>query len=338
MPDTSKIVAFGELLLRLTPSDKGRLINTRKLDTDYAGAETNVLSALAFWGHSTRFISRLPQGPLGDSAVLSLKQYGVDTSCIQRGPGRMGTYFIELGASIRPSRVVYDRENSSISQISTEEFDWSSLLKDMDWFHLSGITLALSEGCLNESVKAVECAQDLGVRVSFDMNYRRSLWRDREYARKAFESVMKNTDLLFGNEGSMKDVLDWESKAQTEQKKDLDLMNRVSSEFDITTVAFTRRNQISASLNRLSASLLINSDSFQSPSYQVQVTDRFGTGDAFAAAVLHGICNSWQSQKTMDFAAAAFALKHTIPGDQILAREEEILSIMDGNIHGHVIR
>jgi 2-dehydro-3-deoxygluconokinase len=332
------IAAFGEILLRLTPSDGGRLLNSRSLDMSFAGAESNVLSALAMLGHNVRFISKVPEGPLGESALFSLKQFGVDTSSVGRGAGRMGTYFIELGSSIRPSRVVYDRENSAISMISKNEFDWSELLTGVSWLHLTGITLALSENCLHQAITALKQARKLGVMVSFDLNYRRSLWDDKKRARLAFESVLEYTNLLFGNEGSLYDIFDWKSGADSESQRDQDLMLKCSDQFHTESVAFTRRYHPSASRNRLEGLLLSGNQIYRSKDYEVVVSDRFGTGDTFAAGVLHGISNSWEPQRTIDFSTAAFAFKHTIRGDQMLCLEDEIISIMDGNIHGHVIR
>lgn len=338
MPVEPHIAAFGELLLRLTPSDGCRLINTGNLDMGFAGAESNVLSALSIWRHPTRFISKLPDGPIGENALLSLKRFGVDTSGISRAPGRMGTYFIELGSSIRPSRVVYDRENSAISMVKEQELDWAELLKGVGWFHLSGITLALSESCLRESIRAVKQANKMGVKVSFDINYRRSLWKDKKHAITAFESVLEYTDLLFGNEGSLADVFEWKSKAATEQQRDQELMLKSSTRFNIATVAFTRRDHQSATQNRLGGMLLFSDSFFQSRSYEVTVSDRFGTGDTFAAGILHGISKSWAPQQIIDFSTAAFAFKHTVMGDHMFCLEDEIFSVMEGNIHGHVIR
>ncbi len=332
------IAAFGEILLRLTPSDGGRLLNTSALNMSFAGAESNVLSALSMLGHTTSFITKLPDGPIGESALFSLRQFGVGTSCIKRGNGRMGSYFIELGSSIRPSRVVYDRKNSAISLIDREEFDWGSLLDGISWLHLSGITLALSEHCLLQSIEAVKQAKAQGVKVSFDLNFRRSLWKDRAEARRAFEQVMEYTDLLFGNEGAVKDVFDWISNAEDKAQRDRDLMQKSARHFDIGHVAFTRRHHPSASMNGLEGTYFSDGSFYHSKSYQVVVSDRFGTGDSFAAAVLHGIVNHWEPQKVIEFASAGFALKHTIKGDQMLCNEDEIVSIMEGNVHGHVLR
>jgi len=332
------IAAFGEILLRLTPSDGGRLLNTGSLDMSFAGAESNVLSALAMLGHKTRFVTKVPDGPIGESALLSLKQFGVDTSFIGRGVGRMGTYFIELGSSIRPSRVVYDRENSAFSMISKGEFDWHELLQGISWLHLTGITLALSENCLQQSLAALQQAQKLGVKVSFDLNYRRSLWKDKKQARLAYESVLEYTHLLFGNEGSLYDVFDWKSDSDSGYQRDQDLMLKSCAQFGVESVAFTRRHHPSASRNRLEGLLLAGDQFYQSKDYEVVVSDRFGTGDTFAAGVLHGYSKSWDLQRVIDFSTAAFALKHTIRGDQMLCVEDEIVSIMEGNIYGHVIR
>lgn len=326
-------------MLRLTPSIKNEKVSrSQQLNVDYAGAESNVATALATLGLSVDYVSKLPANSLGDAAVASLRAYGIGTNGIQRGGDRIGTYFIELGASIRPSSVIYDRENSAIAAITENEFDWPKLLQTATWLHVSGITPAISESCVNETIKAVTIAHRLGVKVSFDLNYRRTLWRDSEEARNIFMEILKYTDLVHGNCGVLKDVFGMEYQKSSPIENTLDAALDLQSTFGIDQVALTVRTHHSASVNSVSGVFLQGSNIAKSDAYKVDILDRFGTGDAFAAGILHGINQRASAQNIVDFATASFALKHTILGDQMTASQSEIESIMAGNISGHVIR
>ena len=332
-------VTFGEIMLRLTPSlNTGKIRTAHGFDVNYAGSESNVASSLAVLGNEVAFITKLPKNQLGEGALSSLQSYGVDTSGIIRGGQRIGTYFIELGASIRPSSVIYDRKKSAISEIRENEFDWDALLNNKKWLFLSGITPALSRQCANETALAAQIAKKKGVKVAFDMNYRRTLWEDASEAQKIFDQILEHTDLLFGNKGALKDVYGIEINKGSISEATLEAMHIASKKFDLEAIAFTVRNQISASKNVLSAMYQTKTETFLGTEIDTEVSDRFGTGDAFAAACLHGLNLEWNPQKTLDFATAAFALKHTILGDQHTSSEAEIISVMNGNINGQVLR
>ncbi|RRQ47995.1 sugar kinase [Maribacter algicola] len=332
-------ITFGETMLRLTPNNNtDKLKSSRAFRVDYAGSESNVASSLGVLGNEVSHITKFPNNQLGDAAIDSLRSYGIDTKHITRGGNRIGTYFIEIGSSIRPSSVVYDRANSAISEIEANEFDWEEILENKKWLFLSGITPVLSKQCANETIKAAKVAQQKGVKVCFDMNYRRSLWKDPADARKIFDQILEHTDLLFGNEGVLKDVYEVIPTGNSVVDKTIEATTMAAKKFGIEQLAFTVREHSSASENMVSAVYLNKSKHHISEAINISITDRFGTGDAFAAAILHALNKDWDNKKTIDFATAAFALKHTIQGDQHTSSEKEILSIMEGNTSGHVLR
>ncbi|WP_396600596.1 PfkB family carbohydrate kinase [Algibacter sp. R77976] len=332
-------VTFGEIMLRLTPSHIGdKLLIADEFSVGYAGSESNVSTSLACLGNPVDFISKVPNNPLGNAALLGLNKFKVNTNKTLLGGNRMGTYFIELGTSIRPSRVVYDRQKSSISEITAGEFDWKTILKNKEWLHLSGITPALSKQCAEETILAAKTANEMGVKVSFDLNFRRTLWPDGKTARTIFNRIIEHTDLIFANLGVLNDVynLSFTEKDPIEQTKSA--MIKASALFGVNQLAFTVREHCSASENKLQGIAYCNEKITISKPFTIQIQDRFGTGDAFAAAYLHAINKEWKLNKAIAFATSAFALKHTIKGDLHTSTEEEILSIMNGNISGHVIR
>ncbi|MGB7392778.1 MAG: sugar kinase [Pricia sp.] len=330
---------FGEIMLRLVPTGKADRLRTAGLfAVDYAGSESNVAVSLACLGNKVQFVSKLPDNPMGQAARQSLEQYGVSTNDVLTGGHRVGTYFIEQGSSIRPGRVVYDRVGSAIADIKEGEFDWEHILKNQKWLHLSGITPALSDQCAEECVLAVATAQRLGVKVSFDLNYRRSLWDDSTTARKIFDRILEHTNLVLGNIGVLKDVYGMVFNGSNAIDQTLDALRKARHLFGVNQLAFTIRNHTSASSNQVSGACISKDEPVVSNSYDIKITDRFGTGDAFAAGLLHGMAHAWHPQKCIDFATAAFALKHTMTGDVHTSTEQEIDSIVAGNTSGHVLR
>ncbi|HET8735301.1 MAG TPA: sugar kinase [Pricia sp.] len=330
---------FGEIMLRLVPTGQAdRLRTTSLFAVDYAGSESNVAVSLACLGNSVQFISKLPENPLGQAARQSLERFGVSTDRVIAGGQRIGTYFIELGSSIRPSRVVYDRTDSAIAGIGKDEFDWEHILKDQKWLHVSGITPALSKSCAETCVLAAKTARKMGVQVSFDLNYRRSLWEHADKAQVIFDRILEHTDLVFGNIGVLKDVYGMTFTGTNPTDRTLDALRKARPIFGVDRLAFTIRNHSSASVNQLGGACISSDDPVLSNSYDIEITDRFGTGDAFAAGFLHAVHQGWPPQKSIAFATAAFALKHTMTGDIHTSSEAEINSIVEGNTSGHVIR
>ena len=330
---------FGEIMLRLTPSEGGeKLSTTCDFSVGYAGAESNVAISLACLGNQVDFISKVPNNPIGKAALLCLKRYGVKTDRVLFGGKRLGTYFIELGKSIRPSRVVYDRQGSSISEITAREFEWNTILENKEWLHLSGITPALSRQCADETILAAKVAKEMGVKVSFDLNFRRTLWPDSKKARIIFDRIIEHSDLIFANLGVLMDVYGMRFTEKDALQRTKSAILKASSLFGVNLMAFTIREHRSASENKLQGMAFSSGEITVSKPYEIQVEDRFGTGDAFASAYLHAVSKQWKVTKAIEFATTAFALKHTIRGDEHTSTEEEILSIMEGDLSGHVIR
>lgn len=332
-------LTFGEIMLRLTPPLSGaKLLLAEDFSVGYAGAESNVAISLACLGNQVDFVSKVPENPIGMAALLSLKKYGIQTDKALIGGNRLGTYFIELGKSIRPSRVVYDRLGSSISEIKGGEFDWEKILKNISWLHLSGITPALSNQCAEETILAAKVARENGVKVSFDLNFRRTLWPNGEAARVIFNRIIANSDLIFGNLGVLNDVYGLRFIEKDPLERTKSAIKKASSIFGVEQIAFTIREHYSASENKLQAITFSNGEINVSRPYNIHIEDRFGTGDAFAAAYLHAIGKKWEKNKAVEFATAAFALKHTMRGDFHTSTEGEVLATMNGDLSGHVLR
>ena len=333
------VATFGEIMLRLTPYIHAEKIQSAKaFEVNFAGAESNVASSLGILKHEVSFVSKLPQNQLGEAAIRSLRSYGIDTQYILRGGKRIGSYFIEIGTSIRPSSVIYDREQSAISSIGPDEFNWNEILRGKKWLFLTGITPVLSEQCSHECLLAAKTAKEMGLKVAFDMNYRRSLWKSANDARRIFDQILAFTDLLFCNVGVLKDVYGHEASGNDSIERTWEASKWASKEFGISQIACTIRDHNSASQNRLSGLYLLDKQHFTSSDYEVRIIDRFGTGDSFVAAFLHGLIKAWNPQHIINFSTAAFALKHTIKGDQHTSSEAEINSIMEGHTSGHVLR
>ena len=332
-------VTFGEIMLRLTPQEnRGKIVTATAFNVSYAGSESNIASSLSILGNDTQFVTKLPLNSLGDGALRSLRGHGIQTDFIVRGGNRIGTYFIEMGSSIRPSRVVYDRAGSAIAMMEKSDFDWEEILKGKNWLHVSGITPALSKACAEATMTLVKTARKMGVKVSFDLNFRRSLWNDRTHARKIFDAILEHTDLLIANTGAIADVYQANFKDSDHMERSVQAINWAKQCFGVGYLGFTVREHRSASHNILAGLLLSDKGLVRSPVYDLQVIDRFGSGDAFVAGLLHGLNQNWTTKETLDFATAAFALKHTIPGDQNISTVNEIKAIMDGKTSGWVIR
>jgi 2-dehydro-3-deoxygluconokinase len=329
-------------MLRLSPlAAHERLAKTNALKMGFAGAESNVAVSLAILGQRVCFVTVLPPNPLGDAAGNSLREFGVDTHFIRRDGDRIGTYFIEYGASIRATQVVYDRAGSAIAQLQPGTFDWEAILNGKTWLHVTGITPALSENCAAECRTAMEAARRLGLKVSFDPNYRRTLW-SREKAGRVITGLLPFVNVLFANAGAAADVFNIQtgSPASWEEHQEA---ARIAAKalaglgnFDL--LALTIRDHPSASQNDYAGMLFDGKEFFESKKYHFELIERLGGGDAFTAGVLHGLCQGWDHHQTVEFATAASALKHTIPGDLNILSEVEILEVAGGNVTGKVKR
>ena len=337
-----KIIGYGELLLRLSPTGHGDLIEqATSLNMNFAGAEANIIADLSLLGHPTCFVSALPNNPVGRAANHFLQKFSIDTNHMVWDKGRVGAYYIEHGVTIRGTRVTYDRVNSSVSNTELSGKVWSKILSQASYFILTGITPALSEICRENIKKALTAAKIHGVKVVFDLNYRRTLWAQQE-ARIAFENILPYVDILIANKGAAFDVFDIQTvkvidyKTMTIATKQAATALSEIGNFDC--IAMTMRLQNNAEDNVLGGMIQMGQDQVFSQSIPTKIIDRLGGGDAFAAGIVHGLINDWSTEKLINFATAAFANTQTIKGDINYATEEELLSIATGNLQGYVKR
>lgn len=338
-----KIVTFGEIMLRLSTRANTRILQTDDFYVTYGGGEANVAVSLANYGHEAYFVSKVPAHEVGQAAINSLRRYGVHTEFVARGGSRLGIYFLETGASHRASKIIYDRAHSSISEAVPEDFDFEEIFRGAAWFHWSGITPALSDktaDCLREALKV---AHRMGVTVSCDLNYRSKLWTP-EKAQSVMRPLMQYVDVCIGNEEDAQFCLGFKPEADVQAgRTDADgykkIFCQMQQEFGFRYVASTLRESYSATRNGWKAMIYDGEQFCKSRCYDLNpIIDRVGAGDSFAAGVIHGITCGMPLADTVEFAVAASALKHTIPGDVNLCSTEEVMSLARGNGNGRVVR
>lgn len=318
MDKKEKIVAFGEIMLRLTPPDYTTISQARNYVANYGGGEANVLVSLSHLGHNTSFLTKLPDNQLGDAAVKHLKGHGVDTSYIARGSSNIGMYFVETGFGGRPSKVVYNRKHSSVTRITETDLDYDAIFKDATWFHLSGITLALGEKVREVAYKCLEACKKYGVTVSFDFNYRSKLWTIEE-SKPHFKKVIPYVDILFGNYFDIHTILDYSLDVIPENniQKKIEISKLLMANTKIKYVFSTERIVHTASDNELTSYCVCKDGSIKTDGpIRFSVYDRIGGGDAFASGVIHGLLKDFDNpQFALQFGLATSILKHTLFGD-----------------------
>jgi 2-dehydro-3-deoxygluconokinase len=341
----ANVVTFGEIMLRLSPPGKELLFQSPRLEAVFGGGEANVAVSLAILGHRSRWVSVVPSNPVGEAAVRELRGFGVDMGFVVRGGRRLGIYFAETGADIRASEVIYDREGSGIAEAKTGDIDWEAAFTGMDWFHISGITPALSASAAGLTLEAVKAARAKKMTVSVDLNYRAKLWKYGRPAPDVMREIVKHADLLVGNEEDCQKALGVAAAVEVasgrlDPKVFEDLTARVMTEFpNLARVAVTLRESASADGNRWSAVLRNRKGFLSGLSFDIRaIVDRIGTGDAFAAGLIHGLTRFEGDAEALDFAVAAAALKHSIPGDFNLSTEKNILAVARGDRSGRVRR
>lgn len=338
---SKKVVTLGEILLRLSTPDKKRFIQSESFDAIYGGAEANVAVTLANFGLNSYFVTKLPDNPLGDSAVNYIRRYGVKTDHIARGGKRVGIYFLEKGTSVRPSKVVYDRAASSITDINIDDVDFIEMFKDAKWFHFSGITPALGEKCIRFVQKAVEVAKALQIPISVDLNYRKGLWSKEEFE-KVMIPLIQGVDVCIGWLSSVEEVSttgieDFANK-DLDRERFIKIFSKMREKFNIKYVATTLRENYSASKNGLSAIIYDGNELYESKKYTFDIEDRVGGGDAFASGLIYKLIKGGDCREALELGVAASVYKHTISGDFNLATEEEINELLNGNSSGSVQR
>ena len=339
----SKIVTFGEIMLRLAPNGYYRFFQDDQLQATFGGGEANVAVSLANFGLDSTYVTKLPDHAIGQAAVNSLRYFGVDTSKITRGGERVGIYYLEKGASQRGSVCIYDRKYSAIQQATTADFDWDDIFDGADWFHFTGITPALGENVVEICKEACIKAKEKGVKISCDLNYRGKLWT-REEARKAMTELCKYVDVCISNEEDAKDVFGIEAEntditgGKLNKEGYKSVAKQLLDKFGFEKVAITLRTSITASDNNWAAMLYDGNDYYFSKEYKLHIVDRVGGGDSFGAGLIYAILNGKSSKDTIEFAVAASALKHSIEGDFNRVTVKEVEKLAGGDGSGRVQR
>jgi 2-dehydro-3-deoxygluconokinase len=339
----AKVVTFGEIMLRLAPPGYTRFIQAEQFNATFGGGEANVAASLANFGVETDFVTKLPKNELGQAAINSLRRFVVGTGKIARGGSRIGIYFLEKGASQRPSKVIYDRAGSAIATADASDFDWDKILEGAEWFHFTGITPALGKNVAAICEKALICAKQKGITVSCDLNYRKNLWT-REQARATMTELMKYVDVCISNEEDASDVFGIVAsdtdiiggKLSHEGYKSV--AKQLMDKFGFKKVAITLRGSISASENNWAGMLYDGNDYYFSRNYLIKIVDRVGGGDSFGAGLIYSLLNGFDMQKAIEFAVAASCLKHTIEGDFNMVSVEEVNRLAGGDASGRVQR
>ncbi len=342
----AKIVTMGEIMLRLSTPNNERFIQADEFDINYGGGEANVAVSLANYGHNAEFVTAVPDNPIGACAVAALRKYGVETKHIAKCGERLGIYFLETGDSVRASNVIYDRAHSSIATADASVFDFDDIFEGADWFHFTGITPAISDVASEVIETALKAAKAHGVTVSCDLNYRKKLW-SCEKAQKVMTNLMKYVDICIGNEEDAEKVLGFKpgSTDVTSGETDLagyeEIFNRMTDKFGFKYVVSSLRESRSASDNGWSACIMDGStrEFYHTKKYRVHpIVDRVGGGDALAGGFICGLCDGKDFKTALEFAVAASALKHTIPGDFNLVTRAEAEKLAGGDASGRVQR
>lgn len=339
----NKVVTFGEIMMRLEPEGYLRFLQADKLGVVYGGGEANVAVSLANFGVDVSYVTKLPKHDIGQSAINNLRFFGVDTSKIVRGGKRVGIYFIEKGASQRPSKVIYDRAYSAIQEADPSDFDWEKIFEGVNWFHFTGITPAVGGKLPQICEEACKVAKEKGITISCDLNYRKNLWT-REEAQTTMRKLVKYVDICIANEEDAKDIFGITASESDISSGKLShegykaVARKLADEFGFQKVAITLRSSISASDNVWAAMLYDKNDFYFSKSYNVHIVDRVGGGDSFGAGLIYSFINGKGPQEALEFATAASCLKHSIEGDFNMVTVEEVEKLASGDGSGRVQR
>jgi 2-dehydro-3-deoxygluconokinase len=331
-----RVVTFGESLLRLTSPGFERFLQTPNFTAVFGGAEANVAVALSSFGMDATYVTVLPENnPIADAAVAELRRFGVDTSQITRSKGRLGTYYMELGADHRAGRVVYDREHSAMALARPGDIRWDNVFDGAGWFHTTGITPAISASAADLSLEAMRAARQIGLTVSFDLNYRRSLWKWGKRAQEVLTEMIAVTDILLANEEHLRMILGKDGPLGARAVAD----QALTAHANLKAVAISLRESPDAGRHSWSACLNNRQEFLTSRRYDItHIVDRIGAGDAFAAGLIYGWTNLDTRQAALEFAVAASCLKHSIPGDFCRATIEEVHALLAGGTQGRITR
>jgi 2-dehydro-3-deoxygluconokinase len=338
-----KVVTFGEIMLRLATPGYQRIIQATSFDATYAGGEANVAASLANYGIDAYFVTKLPKHEVGQACRAFLRKYGIKTDYILMDGDRLGVYYLEAGASQRPSKVIYDRKDSAIAKVQPGEFNWEEIFSDANWFHFTGITPALSDSAALVTLEAVKAAKKAGVMVSCDLNFRKKLWTS-EKANKVMSGLMEYVDIVIANEEDAEKVFGIKADNTDIKSGALDdtgykqVAQKLKERFGLQKVAITLRESYSASDNGWSALLYDGQEYYKSKKYNIHIVDRVGGGDSFGGGLIYGLLSGMGNQEALEFAVAASCLKHTIHGDFNMVSIDEVKNLMSGDGSGRVQR
>ena len=340
-----KVVTFGEIMLRLKSPGMERFFQSPSLEATFGGGEANVCVSLANYGMETGFITALPKNDIANACIRELRGFGVDTSSIVFNDGRVGIYFLESGANQRPSKVIYDRANSSIAIAKEDEIDFVKAFQGATWFHITGITPAISESASVLALKSVKTAKELGITVSCDLNYRKNLWKYGKEAKEVMRELTKYVDVIIANEEdcqkSLGITVDVEVESgELDRSKYEELSNKVLATYpNMKMIAITLRESHSANWNGWAACLNDREKFYVSKKYEIQnILDRVGGGDSFGGGLIYGLTTYEDRQQALEFAVAASCLKHSISGDFNRVSASEVAALMKGDGSGRVQR
>jgi 2-dehydro-3-deoxygluconokinase len=341
---TPSIVTFGEIMLRLSTPGFSRFLQANSFDVNYGGGEANVAASLAQFGLEASYVTRVPKNEIGEAALKTLRGYGVNTEYVLRGGDRLGIYFLESGASQRPSKVIYDRAGAAIAEIKPGMVDWAKVFEGKTWFHITGITPALSPSAAEASIEAVQAAKKAGLTVSCDLNYRKKLWTT-EQAGATMSKVMAHVDVAIANEEDCHMVFGIHAEGSDVEAGVIDahkyqeVASKMMQRFpNLKNVAITLRESLSASDNNWSAVLYDGKSFIQSRRYAIRIVDRVGGGDSFGAGLIFGMASGRSDADALEFAVAASCIKHTIPGDINVCTVAEVDALIKEGGSGRVQR
>ncbi len=344
MTPSGHVALFGELLLGLRPPGVERLTQAATFEVRFSGAEANAGVSLVNYGHRALVVSRVPATPLGDACTGYMRRYGLDTSGVTRGGGRLGIYYVETGVAQRASAVLYDRAGSAFATSTAADYDWPTLLDGASWLHFSGTAPAVGEGVVEALLAGVQVARDRGITVSCDLNYRAKLWSPAR-AQQVMSRLAPFVDVLIGNEEDADKVFGAKAagsdvvEGRIVHDSYVVVARQLVDRFGFRRVAITLRESISASRNRWAGLLLQDGQAYLSRQYDITpIIDRVGAGDSFSGALIHGLLEGWDPQHTIEFAAAASCLKHAVLGDFNLVSTAEVEALVGGDASGRVRR
>lgn len=335
------IVAFGEIMLRLTPPDYTTISQAKNFVANYGGGEANVLVSLSHLGHKTEFLTKLPDNQLGDSAISHLREHGVKTDNIARGSTNLGMYFVETGFGGRPSKVLYNRKHSAVTRIELDEIDYDGVFKNASWFHLSGITLALGEKVRAAAFKCLEYCKKYNVMVSFDFNYRSKLWTIEE-SKPHYKKVIPYVDVLFANHFDLNTILEipLDDENVSDITKKIELSKKLIASSKVEYIFGTERTVHTASENSLSSYCVCKNGEYKNEQpIRFAIYDRIGAGDAFASGVIHGLIKDFRNPEyALKFGLATSILAHTLYGDVSTLSEGEVQEFINTNGNASIQR